>query len=90
MDEKEIADRLALLMVNESYRCLEEGVTDNSDAIDMAMIMGAGFAPFRGGPVQYAKNRGLQEIVEVLKQLDKGCEGDRFSPSAKLLEDSEQ
>lgn len=88
MNEKEIADRLALLMVNESYRCLEEGVTDDSDAIDLAMIMGAGFAPFRGGPVQYAKNRGLKEIVEVLKKLDDSCEGDRFTPSAKLVEDS--
>ncbi len=90
MGEKEIADRLALLMVNESYRCLEEGVTNDSEAIDLAMIMGAGFAPFRGGPVQYAQKRGLKEIVEILRKLDDGCEGDRFSPSAKLVEDSKQ
>ena len=90
MGEKEIADRLALMMVNESYRCLEEGVTNDSEAIDLAMIMGAGFAPFRGGPVQYAQKRGLKEIVEILRKLDDGCEGDRFSPSAKLVEDSKQ
>ena len=89
MGRKEITDRLALLMVNEAYRCLEEGVSDDPDAIDMAMIMGAGFAPFRGGPVQYAKDRGLKEIVETLKKFDAASKGDRFSPSAFLMRAAE-
>jgi 3-hydroxyacyl-CoA dehydrogenase / enoyl-CoA hydratase / 3-hydroxybutyryl-CoA epimerase len=50
----EIAARLAGLMVTEAERCLAEGIVANSDDIDLAMILGTGFAPFRGGPLAYA------------------------------------
>ncbi|MFT4638890.1 MAG: 3-hydroxyacyl-CoA dehydrogenase/enoyl-CoA hydratase/3-hydroxybutyryl-CoA epimerase [Verrucomicrobiales bacterium] len=84
LDQAQITDRLVLLMVNESFRCLEEGVSEDPDAIDFAMIMGAGFAPFRGGPVNYAKKRGLKEIVGILTKLDTDSEGSLFAP-AELL-----
>ena len=41
-------------MVTEAERCLAEGIVANSDDIDLAMILGTGFAPFRGGPLAYA------------------------------------
>ena len=90
MQRSDIADRLSLLMVNEAYRCLEEGVSDDPDAIDFAMIMGAGFAPFRGGPIHYSKARGLKEIVEKLTKLDAKAQGDRFKPSDRLVEAAQQ
>lgn len=51
--ESEIAEHLANLMVEESRRCLDEGVVGDPGDIDLAMILGTGFAPFRGGPATY-------------------------------------
>ena len=85
LDQTHIADRLSLLMVNESFRCLEEGVCEDPQAIDFAMIMGAGFAPFRGGPIHDAKERGLKEVVDILTKLDTDSEGDRFKPAELLV-----
>ncbi|MEX2578542.1 MAG: 3-hydroxyacyl-CoA dehydrogenase NAD-binding domain-containing protein [Verrucomicrobiales bacterium] len=55
MPSSEISKRLASLMVEESRRCLDEGVVEHGDDIDLAMILGTGFAPFRGGPVTYGE-----------------------------------
>jgi 3-hydroxyacyl-CoA dehydrogenase/enoyl-CoA hydratase/3-hydroxybutyryl-CoA epimerase len=52
--DQELQERMAGLMVAEAQRCLDEGVTNSGDDIDLAMIMGTGFAPFRGGPLTYA------------------------------------
>ncbi|NLT69258.1 MAG: hypothetical protein GXX91_01025, partial [Verrucomicrobiaceae bacterium] len=54
----EIAARLAGLMVTEAERCLTEGVVASADEVDFAMILGTGFAPFRGGPLAYAASLG--------------------------------
>ncbi len=56
MSESEIAAKLAGLMVDEAKLCLEEGVAGSADDIDFAMILGTGFAPFRGGPLSYDKS----------------------------------
>ena len=69
MDSDEITDRLALLMVAESYRCLEEGIITSADDIDFAMILGTGWAPFRGGPMAYAKSIGEKEVREKLNEF---------------------
>ena len=50
-------DRLARLMTEEAHRCLDEGVAESADDIDLAMVMGTGYAPFRGGPMQYGKEK---------------------------------
>jgi 3-hydroxyacyl-CoA dehydrogenase/enoyl-CoA hydratase/3-hydroxybutyryl-CoA epimerase len=52
-DEK-IADRLAHLMSEEAARCLDEEIADSPASIDFAMVMGTGYAPFRGGPLHHA------------------------------------
>ncbi|MCL4109919.1 UNVERIFIED_CONTAM: hypothetical protein GTU68_012728 [Idotea baltica] len=55
MNRTEIADRLAGLMVNEARMVLEEGVAASSEDVDLAMILGTGFTPFRGGPLAFGK-----------------------------------
>lgn len=81
--EENIHQRLVLPMVNEAARLLEEGVTDSADTIDLGTVMGIGFAPFRGGIVQYANTIGTEKIVEQLEKLA-ALHGPRFTP-AKLL-----
>ena len=65
----EIQTRLMLLMVNEAARCLEEGVATSADDIDFAMIMGTGFAPFRGGPLHHAQTVGARKLVALMDWL---------------------
>jgi 3-hydroxyacyl-CoA dehydrogenase/enoyl-CoA hydratase/3-hydroxybutyryl-CoA epimerase len=80
-----IADRLALTMVNEAAMCLEESVVKDVSDVDFAMIMGTGFAPFRGGPLQYADTVGVRTVVETLGRL--AAEGGvRFAPCKRLIE----
>lgn len=69
-----ISDRLVLRMLNEAFACLREGVVENSDLLDAGMIFGTGFAPFRGGPINYAKSQGIHELYEqyVLQRQARG------------------
>ncbi|NIV18179.1 MAG: 3-hydroxyacyl-CoA dehydrogenase [Woeseiaceae bacterium] len=75
----DIEDRLILPMVNEAVACLAEGIVTDSDLLDAGVIFGTGFAPFRGGPVHYARERGIDEVVDTLKLLA-NVHGDRFTP----------
>ena len=77
----EMIDRLVLPMSNVCVACLREGIVDNSDVVDGAMIFGTGYAPFRGGPLNYARTRGSANIVAALKALETKF-GDRFKPDA--------
>ena len=72
-------DRLILLMVNEAVACLSEGVVEDADLLDAGVIFGTGFAPFRGGPLQYARERGIDDVVATLDALAER-HGDRFRP----------
>jgi 3-hydroxyacyl-CoA dehydrogenase / enoyl-CoA hydratase / 3-hydroxybutyryl-CoA epimerase len=65
----DLIDRLILVLVNECVACLREKVVDESDLIDAAVIFGTGFAPFRGGPLWYARARGSNEVVARLGEL---------------------
>lgn len=65
----EISNRLVLRMLNEAFACLREGVVSDGDLLDAGMIFGTGFAPFRGGPIHYAKSQGIHELFQqFLKQ----------------------
>ena len=77
----DIQDRLALQMVNEAVACLHERVVTDADLLDAGVIFGAGFAPFRGGPLNYAKERGTTAVVMRLTALAK-AHGERFEPHA--------
>jgi len=78
-------DRLILPMVNEAVACLSEGVITDADLLDAGVIFGTGFAPFRGGPLAYARSRGIPEVVSRLEALSRE-HGDRFAPHAGWAE----
>jgi 3-hydroxyacyl-CoA dehydrogenase/enoyl-CoA hydratase/3-hydroxybutyryl-CoA epimerase len=59
-----ISNRLVLCMLNEAFACLHEGVVADGDLLDAGMIFGTGFAPFRGGPIHYAKSQGIHELYQ--------------------------
>jgi 3-hydroxyacyl-CoA dehydrogenase/enoyl-CoA hydratase/3-hydroxybutyryl-CoA epimerase len=82
LDETELEQRLVFLMVNEAARCVEEKVVDSPEDADYGMILGTGFAPFRGGPLRFAEHFGLRKIVEELEQLARIEE--KFSPCELL------
>jgi 3-hydroxyacyl-CoA dehydrogenase/enoyl-CoA hydratase/3-hydroxybutyryl-CoA epimerase len=69
LDEEELARRLVLLMINEAARCVEEKIVDSPADADYGMILGTGFAPFRGGPLRFAEHFGLKDVVKELEQL---------------------
>jgi 3-hydroxyacyl-CoA dehydrogenase/enoyl-CoA hydratase/3-hydroxybutyryl-CoA epimerase len=78
----EARERLVLLMVNEAARVLELGLAD-AETIDLAMVFGTGWAPHRGGPLRYADERGLADVVRALQALA-GRLGPRFEPCGEL------
>ena len=78
---EEMIDRLILPMSNVCVACLREGIVENGDVVDGAMIFGTGYAPFRGGPLNYARTRGAANVVAALKALEAKF-GDRFKPDA--------
>jgi 3-hydroxyacyl-CoA dehydrogenase/enoyl-CoA hydratase/3-hydroxybutyryl-CoA epimerase len=76
---EEMIDRLILPMSNVCVACLREGIVDDADAVDGAMIFGTGYAPFRGGPLNYARTRGPENVVAALRALSQKF-GGRFAP----------
>jgi len=77
--------RMALLMVNEAARCIAEKVVAEPADVDFAMIMGAGFAPFRGGPLRYADSLGAPAVVDALR-AEAAQSGAHFTPCDLLQE----
>lgn len=75
MARREMKRRLVLLLVNESARCLEESVVEEAGDVDFGMIMGTGFAPFRGGPLRFADTFGIARLVAEMESR-----GGLFSP----------
>jgi len=74
-------DRLILPMLNVAVACLREGVVADEDLLDAGVIFGTGFAPFRGGPMAYARKRGLDAVQERLSVL-RDRYGEHFLPDA--------
>ncbi len=84
VDPEEVADRLSLALVLEAVRCLDAEVAgvpgaDSAGQIDLATVMGMGFAPFRGGVLRYAESKGATWLVERLDAFAKQY-GERFHP----------
>ena len=93
LSTEDMLDRMLLVMVNEAARALQEGVVSDAASLDLAVVMGTGFAPFRGGVLHYADERGLKQIVQRLEELSKnprilasGERLERFEPAPLLLE----
>jgi 3-hydroxyacyl-CoA dehydrogenase/enoyl-CoA hydratase/3-hydroxybutyryl-CoA epimerase len=75
----DLEDRLMLALANECAAVLREGIVADADLIDAGVIFGSGFAPFRGGPLTYARDRGIDAVVARLGELSKRY-GPRFTP----------
>jgi 3-hydroxyacyl-CoA dehydrogenase/enoyl-CoA hydratase/3-hydroxybutyryl-CoA epimerase len=86
----QIVDRLVLAMANEAARCIEEEVVASAADLDLAVVFGTGFAPFRGGVLRYVDERGLAGVVERLRLIrassDLGGERlGRYEPAPLLV-----
>lgn len=84
ISEIEMSDRVNLLMINEASRCLQENIISKPEYLDMALIMGVGFPPFRGGILRYADQLRLGYVVDHLKSFAQKY-GERFAPCDYLL-----
>jgi 3-hydroxyacyl-CoA dehydrogenase/enoyl-CoA hydratase/3-hydroxybutyryl-CoA epimerase len=77
----DLQDRLILPMLNEAVAVIREATVQDSDLLDAGAVFATGFAPFRGGPLHYAKDRGLADVVQRLNELAERY-GERFRPDA--------
>jgi len=84
ISDAEILDRCLLIMVNEASRCIEEGIVASPAVLDLAMVMGTGFPPQRGGPLHHADTLGPKLVVARLRELS-AAHGMRFAPSPLLV-----
>ncbi len=75
----DLEDRLILPLLNEAVACLHDGVVADADLLDAGVIFGTGFAPFRGGPIQYIRETGVDVLLQRLRQLE-ARHGARFAP----------
>ncbi|HET6913892.1 MAG TPA: 3-hydroxyacyl-CoA dehydrogenase NAD-binding domain-containing protein [Rhodanobacteraceae bacterium] len=78
---EDIEDRMILAMLNEAVACLAESVVADADLLDAGVIFGTGFAPFRGGPIQYIRSSGADALRTRLEALAARY-GERFKPKA--------
>jgi len=76
----DIQDRLVMAFLNETMACLADKVVEDEELIDAGVIFGTGFAPFRGGPVHYARTMGVDTMLTALNDLV-GRYGERFTAS---------
>jgi 3-hydroxyacyl-CoA dehydrogenase/enoyl-CoA hydratase/3-hydroxybutyryl-CoA epimerase len=83
-----LAERMVLVMINEAARCVEEGIVAGPEQVDLAMVFGAGFPPYRGGVLRHADATGLQRVVDRLRAL-RAEKGPRFEPCALLAAKAE-
>lgn len=85
VSEDDLRDRLVLSMVNEAARTIEEKVVSAPEDVDFGMIMGTGWAPFRGGPLRYADHLGIATVVSRLNTLRERV-APYFEPCALLTD----
>ncbi len=77
----DLEDRLILPMLNEAVAVIREATVQDADLLDAGAVFATGFAPFRGGPLHYAQQRGTAEVVSRLNELADRY-GERFRPDA--------
>jgi 3-hydroxyacyl-CoA dehydrogenase/enoyl-CoA hydratase/3-hydroxybutyryl-CoA epimerase/3-hydroxyacyl-CoA dehydrogenase/enoyl-CoA hydratase/3-hydroxybutyryl-CoA epimerase/enoyl-CoA isomerase len=82
LSPEEIQDRLFLPMLTEATRCLAEGIVREPGDVDMGLILGIGFPPFRGGILRWADTLGIPAVLEKLKKYE--SLGPRFKPTEPL------
>jgi 3-hydroxyacyl-CoA dehydrogenase/enoyl-CoA hydratase/3-hydroxybutyryl-CoA epimerase len=85
LPQEDIRRRLVLVMINEAARILEDGIVDRAADVDLGMIMGTGFPPFRGGLLRFADDQHPRSVLERLWEME-GKYGMRFTPAPLLVE----
>eukprot|EP01062_Namystynia_karyoxenos_P047621 TRINITY_DN35_c0_g1_i1.p1 TRINITY_DN35_c0_g1~~TRINITY_DN35_c0_g1_i1.p1 ORF type:complete len:834 (+),score=312.86 TRINITY_DN35_c0_g1_i1:120-2504(+) len=80
---QEVVDRCMCLMINEACFIMEEGLVDGPETVDLGMIFGTGFAPFRGGLCSWADHVTAPVMVQRMEKL-RSQHGDRFAPAQTL------
>lgn len=88
VSDEEIIERCLLPMINEAARCLEEGIVATAEDVDLGMILGTGFPPFRGGPLRYADTIGPRTLVDRLKHYEARY-GARYEPAPVMVDRAE-
>ena len=83
--EGSLQERMVLPMINEASRLLAEGIVRTAGEVDLGMIMGTGFPPFRGGLLRYADTLGAARLAERLSALAQQVDS-RFAPSPQILD----
>ena len=86
MDETQLQMRLFLPMINEAAYCLMDKIVVKAAPVDLAMVYGTGFPPFKGGLLRYADSEGLDRLLAVLQQFSSEVSGDRYTPAPLLQE----
>ena len=84
MDETEIQMRVVLPMINEASIILEEGIVNSPSEVDLGLIFGIGFPPFRGGLLKHADSEGLDRILSAIEKFSSEVDFDRYQPSGYL------
>jgi 3-hydroxyacyl-CoA dehydrogenase/enoyl-CoA hydratase/3-hydroxybutyryl-CoA epimerase len=77
----DLQDRLVMAFLNEAVACLREAVVSEADLLDAGVVFGTGYAPFRGGPLHYAREQGIDKCLTKLRDLTTR-HGSRFTPDA--------
>jgi 3-hydroxyacyl-CoA dehydrogenase/enoyl-CoA hydratase/carnithine racemase len=88
MSKDEIIDVMLSLGINEAALMIEEGICDRPQDMDLALIYGLGYPPYRGGILRYADKRGLKNVYQKLVELEKQY-GPRFKPADLVKEMAE-
>ena len=86
MELNEIQMRLILPMVNEACYILDEKIVNSPEDVDLGLIFGIGFPPFRGGLCRYADKEGLDRLLKALEGFSNSVSKDRFTPAPYLNE----
>jgi 3-hydroxyacyl-CoA dehydrogenase/enoyl-CoA hydratase/3-hydroxybutyryl-CoA epimerase len=76
--DRELEDRLILRLLNEAIACWRERIVADRDLLDAGAVFGIGFAPFRGGPLQYIRTEGIKTLLARLTNLEVRY-GNRFA-----------
>ncbi len=81
LKSEEIIERLTMRTLNTCVSCIRENIVSDDNLVDAALIFGAGFAPFRGGPMNYLNDLGKENVYRKLQKLE-SLYGVRFKPDA--------
>jgi 3-hydroxyacyl-CoA dehydrogenase/enoyl-CoA hydratase/3-hydroxybutyryl-CoA epimerase/enoyl-CoA isomerase len=87
VSDEEIVERMMIPMINESVRCLEDKIVDTPMEVDLGLVFGLGFPPFRGGALKYADSIGLDQLCKKASAFSRL--GKRYEPAPLLKQMAE-